>query len=56
MGYFCSISALSCSIEFMVVVDGDGSKRLLCLNLITFKFVLLLGFLLLLDFDNTSWG
>ena len=45
---FCSISALSCSFEFVVVVVvvvvvGGCSQRLLCLNPTTVMVVLLLG-------------
>jgi len=51
---YCSISALSCSFEF--VVGGGwwvgGSQRLLSLNPTTVIVVLLLGLWLLLGCDN----
>ena len=50
---YCSISALSCSFDFLVVVGGGGgSQRLLCLNPTTVLVVLLLGLWLLLGYDN----
>ena len=54
---FCSISALSCSFEFLwwvvvVVVVGGGSQQLLCLNPTTVMVVLLFGLWLLLGCDN----
>ena len=50
---FCSISALSCSFEF-VWVGGWYSQRLLSLNPTTVMVVLLLGLWLLLGCDNTD--
>ena len=50
---FCSISALSCSFEFVVVVVGGCSQRLLSLNPTTVMVVLLLGLGLLLGCDNS---
>ena len=48
---YCSISALSCSFEFLVV---GGSQRLLSLNPTTFLVVLLLRLWLLLGSDNNK--
>ena len=50
---FCSISALSCSFEF-VWWWWWYSQRLLCLNPTTVKVVLLLGLWLLLGCDNMA--
>ena len=57
---FCSISALSCSFEFLVVVGGwwwwvgGGSQRLLCHKPTTVIVVFLLGLWLLLGCDKKS--
>ena len=50
---YCSISALSCSFEFMVVSGvGGGSQRLVSLNPTTMLVVLFLELWLLLGCDN----
>ena len=49
----CSISALSCSFDFVVCGGGGGSQRLPNPNPTTVLAVLLLGLWLLLGCDNT---
>ena len=50
---YCSISALSCSFEFIVVCGvGGGSHRLVSLNPTTMFVVLFLELWLLLGCDN----